>query len=168
VLLGNICSPKQHPTIPIKDLIQAGYPVYGANGQIGFYSAYTHARVTIAITCRGATCGTVNVVPAFSYITGNAMALDDLDEKKIDIGYLAAALRVRGFRDVISGSAQPQITRGPLLTIALPLPPLKDQRRVASILDRVSELQEKHRTVLERLEIFRNAVFLETFGDVQE
>src|ERR1700675_4564151 len=96
VSLGSICSPKQHPTISIKELTQSGYPVYGANGQIGFFDTYTHDKTTIAVTCRGATCGTVNVVPAFSYITGNAMALDDLDEDRSDISYLASALRARG------------------------------------------------------------------------
>jgi type I restriction enzyme S subunit len=149
----------------MKELTQSGYSVYGANGLIGYFNSYTHDKTTIAVTCRGATCGTVNVVPAFSYITGNAMALDDLDECRVDIGYLAAALRARGFNDVISGSAQPQITRQPLLNIQIPLPPLYAQHRIAAILDQADALRRKRHRALERLESFTKAIFFELFGD---
>ncbi|SDC54077.1 Type I restriction modification DNA specificity domain-containing protein [Sphingomonas sp. YR710] len=77
--LLDICRPRQWPTISREQFTENGYPVYGANGQIGLYSQFTHESETIAITCRGATCGTINLVPAKSYITGNAMALDNLD-----------------------------------------------------------------------------------------
>jgi type I restriction enzyme, S subunit len=163
VTLGSICSPKQHRTVSMSELTQSGYPVYGANGQIGFYHSFTHDSPTIAITCRGATCGTVNVVPPFSYITGNAMALDDLDEKRVDMKYLASALRARGFNDVISGSAQPQITRQPLLTIAIPLPPLNEQRRIGAILDQADMVRQKRSITLDMLERLANSVYRVTF-----
>lgn len=134
VALGDICSPKQHKTIPTSALLPKGYPVFGANGQIGFYSEYTHSNETVAITCRGATCGTINVAPAMSYITGNAMALDNLDQGRVDLRFLVYALRNRGLHDVISGSAQPQITRAPLLDLKIPLPPLAEQKRFAKMI----------------------------------
>jgi type I restriction enzyme S subunit len=36
VKLHDICRAKQWPTIPMSALKESGYPVYGANGQIGF------------------------------------------------------------------------------------------------------------------------------------
>jgi type I restriction enzyme S subunit len=36
VLLGEICQPQQWPTISSTDLVDVGYPVYGANGFIGY------------------------------------------------------------------------------------------------------------------------------------
>ena len=78
VNLIDICRPKQWPTIPKNEMLVAGYPVYGANGKIGFYSDFNHLEPTILITCRGATCGTINVCEPKSYVTGNAMALDEL------------------------------------------------------------------------------------------
>jgi type I restriction enzyme, S subunit len=161
--LGEICSPKQHPTISSAELTVDGYPVFGANGRIGFYKSYTHDDTTIAVTCRGATCGTVNIVPAYSYITGNAMALDKLDTSRVDLGFLAYALRFRGLSDVISGSAQPQITRGPLLGVQIPLPPLDDQKRIAAILDQADELRRKRRQTLEKLDNLRDSIFIDTF-----
>jgi type I restriction enzyme S subunit len=166
VALGEICLPKQHPTISSSDLTDDGYPAYGANGQIGFYSTYTHDRTTIAITCRGATCGTVNIVPAYSYISGNAMALDNLDERQVDLYFLAHALQSRGLTDVISGSAQPQITRGPLVGVQVPLPPLPEQRRIAAILDQADALRAKRRAALAQLDEMTQAIFMEMFGDL--
>lgn len=164
VELGDICHPKQHKTISANTLLEEGYPVFGANGQIGFYSAYTHDQDTIAITCRGATCGTVNLVPAFSYITGNAMALDKLDQARADINFLAYALRYRGLHDVISGSAQPQITRGPLLGLRIPLPPLEEQRRIAAILDQADALRRLRHRTLTHLNTLAQSIFHEMFG----
>jgi type I restriction enzyme S subunit len=60
VLLTALCRPKQWKTISTRDLKSKGYPVYGANGKIGFYDIYTHENPTLLITCRGATCGTIN------------------------------------------------------------------------------------------------------------
>ncbi|WP_426263778.1 restriction endonuclease subunit S [Sphingomonas sp. PWP1-2] len=137
--LLDICRPRQWPTISREQFTENGYPVYGANGQIGFYSQFTHDSETIAITCRGATCGTINLVPAKSYITGNAMALDDLDDSLVAQSYLYQALQHWGVANSISGSAQPQITRQSLNHVAFPFPPLDEQRRVAEVLRSVDE-----------------------------
>jgi len=167
VRLGEICSPKQHPTISTADLTADGYPAFGANGQIGFYKSFTHDRTTIAITCRGATCGTVNIVPAYSYISGNAMALDNLNTDGVDLKFLVYSLRVRGLADVISGTAQPQITRAPLLEVKVPLPPLGEQRRIAAILDEADALRRKRRQALSLSERLPQAIFMEMFGSAR-
>jgi type I restriction enzyme S subunit len=137
VLLMEVCSPKQWLTISTDQLLDSGFPVYGANGQIGHYSEYNHEHPTVLVTCRGATCGTINVSAAKCYVTGNAMALDDPDPNRITIQYLEAALRLRGMRDTISGSAQPQITRQSLSSVRLALPPLDLQREFGSWADAV-------------------------------
>ena len=163
--LFEICRPKQWKTISSKDLSEHGYPVYGANGIIGFHSEYNHEKPTILITCRGATCGTINVSVPFSYINGNAMALDDLDENKAYINYISYYLKYRGLADVISGSAQPQITREGLQSVKIPLPPLAEQRRIASILDQADELRQKRQQAIEKLDQLLQATFIDMFGD---
>ncbi|MEL4443306.1 restriction endonuclease subunit S [Acinetobacter baumannii] len=163
--LFEICRPKQWKTISSKDLSENGYPVYGANGIIGFHSEYNHEKPTILITCRGATCGTINVSVPFSYINGNAMALDDLDENKAYINYISYYLKYRGLADVISGSAQPQITREGLQSVKIPLPPLSEQRRIASILDQADELRQKRQQAIKKLDQLLQATFIDMFGD---
>jgi len=121
--LTKICSPKQWPTISSKELTDSGFPVYGANGTIGFYSSYNHEQPTVLITCRGATCGTINVCEPKSYVTGNAMALDEPDLGKTSLEFLACYLNVRGLNDTITGAAQPQITRQNLQVVTVFVPP---------------------------------------------
>ncbi|PDM39735.1 restriction endonuclease subunit S [Geobacillus sp. LYN3] len=130
--LSDICSPKQWKTISMNQLTDEGYPVYGANGIIGYYSEYTHTEETILITCRGATCGEINICQPYSYVTGNAMALDSLDKEKVDLKYLYYYLKYRGFKDVISGSAQPQITRNNISKIKIYLPDKNRQMLISS------------------------------------
>ncbi|MCI7477212.1 MAG: restriction endonuclease subunit S, partial [Selenomonadales bacterium] len=110
IKLIDVCTPKQWKTIPTSDLLDEGYPVYGANGIIGYYSEFNHEDSVIAVTCRGATCGAINITMPKSYVTGNAMCLDNV-RSDIEIEYLYYCLRYYDFNNVISGSAQPQITR---------------------------------------------------------
>jgi len=135
VNLFEISRPTQWKTISISELKPEGYLVYGANGLIGFYDKYTHEKPTVMITCRGASCGNIHVSKPFSYINGNAMALDGLLEECCHLSYLENFLRLRGFEDVISGSAQPQITRASLQIISLPLAPYKEQTRIVEKLE---------------------------------
>ncbi|MFJ5384110.1 restriction endonuclease subunit S [Pectobacterium sp. CHL-2024] len=168
VKLHDICRPKQWKTIAASSLLESGYPVYGANGKIGFYSKFTHEFPTLMITCRGATCGNVHISEPMAYINGNAMALDDLDRNKVDIKYLYYFFLKRGFDDVISGSAQPQITGQGLTKVEIPLPPLLEQKRIAAILDKANDISQKREQAIKLADDFLRAKFLEMFGDPVE
>ncbi|HET6843954.1 MAG TPA: restriction endonuclease subunit S [Candidatus Angelobacter sp.] len=165
VALHEICRPTQWPTIPQTAFVDKGYPVYGANGKIGCYTEFNHEKPTVLITCRGATCGTINVSEPKSYVTGNAMALDDLQESIVSREYLVYALRRVGLSRAISGTAQPQITRQSLTAISIRVPPLTEQRRIAAILDQAEQLQAKRRAALAQIDTLTQAIFIELFGD---
>jgi len=148
----------------MEQLTDNGYPVYGANGKIGYYHSYTHERPTLLITCRGATCGTLNISEPFSYVNGNAMALDDLSSE-VELHYLFFYLLNRNLNDVISGSAQPQITRTGLEKVKIPLPPLQIQKKIAAVLEKADELRRKREEQIKRLDDLLQATFLDMFGD---
>ncbi|HPB91842.1 MAG TPA: restriction endonuclease subunit S, partial [Rugosibacter sp.] len=60
--LGESCDIYQPKTISTKEMVPEGaYPVFGANGIIGRYDKFNHEEPQLLITCRGATCGSVNV-----------------------------------------------------------------------------------------------------------
>jgi type I restriction enzyme S subunit len=146
--LVEICRPKQWPTITSQELLQEGYPVYGANGLIGYFSTFNHAEPTVLITCRGATCGTINISPPNCYVTGNAMALDDPLPDQVQLNFLAEVLRMRGVDDAISGSAQPQITRQSLSVVEIALPPLQMQREYAAAAEQITLTRKSHEGAL--------------------
>ena len=166
--LFEICNPKQWKTISIDNLDKNGkYPVYGANGIIGYYSEYNHEKPTLCITCRGATSGELNISTSYSYINGNTMALDDLDETKVDINFLYYFLKKRGFKDIISGSAQPQITRIALKKINIPLYTLNFQKKVASDLKKAEDIITFYKNQLLNLTELVKSLFTTMFGDIK-
>lgn len=165
VRLTEICKPKQWKNLPISELTEEGYPVYGANGIIGKYREFNHEYPTLAITCRGATCGTINITQPKSYITSNAMALNDMSDE-VDQMFLYYALNKRGFKDVITGAAQPQITREGLSKIVLEIPEKKeDQLHIANILSKAENLIAQRKESIRLLDEFLKSTFLEMFGD---
>ena len=163
VRLGEICRPRQWKTLSKKDLVADGYPVYGANGKIGFATEFTHSKPTLLIGCRGS-CGSVHVTEPFSYANGNAMALDDLNEECIETKYLYHYFLHRGFQDVITGTSQPQIIQKHLRQVEIPLPPLEEQRRIAAILDKATALEALSAKQSSLLEEAEKHLFLEYFG----
>ncbi|PHQ83308.1 MAG: hypothetical protein COB58_02000 [Thalassobium sp.] len=157
-LLTDLVNPKQWKTIATKDLLEEGYVVYGANGKIGFYNEFTHENPTLMITCRGATCGNLHISEPYSYINGNAMALDKQSVNLVGVNFLRYVLEARGLEDTISGSAQPQITRQGLSEVRIPLPPLAEQKVIA---DKIDTLLAQVKTTKARLNRIPN--ILKTF-----
>ena len=162
--LCEICSPKQWKTISTDMLTDGGYPVYGANGVIGCYSEYNHEEPTLLVTCRGATCGTLNICEPYSYVNGNAMALDNLTDE-VDINYLYYYLLNRGFEDVITGSAQPQIVRQSLQKVSVTYPDKEKQQEIVTTLEKVSKLIALRKEQLAKLDQLVKSRFIELFGD---
>jgi len=143
--LVDICNPKQWPTISSKQLQDHGYPVFGANGLIGFFDSFNHPDPTVLVTCREASCGTINISPPNCYVTGNSMAMDNPNPDLLTTEYLAWVLRLRGMNDVISGSAQPQITRQGLEAVTIPVPSIEAQHDFANELSAVTRLDATSR-----------------------
>lgn len=164
VALTDICQPKQWKTIPMAELKATGYPVYGANGIIGYSDEYNHENKTILIACRGASCGAINVCLPKSYVTGNAMCLDGLSEE-FDLYFLQHYLQAYDFKQVISGSAQPQITRSGLNSVMVPILPTSSQRRISRILNVVDENRKQAEHAVNYLDTLIKSRFIEMFGD---
>ena len=164
VKLSDICNPKQWRTIPTSDLLDEGYPVYGANGIIGYYSEYNHENPVVTVTCRGATCGSINITVPNAYITGNAMCLDDV-RSDIEMDYLYYCLKHYNFNNVISGSAQPQITRQGMDKIYISIYGHDEQKKIVEKLKKVENIINLRKQEIQLLDDFIKARFVEMFGD---
>ncbi len=115
------------------------YSVFGANGIIGKYHKFNHEESQLLITCRGATCGSVNISEPFSWITGNAMVVRP---KVTNLALHFVEFFFRGAVDlggVITGAAQPQITRQSLAPVPIPHPPHEEQQQIVAVLDEAFE-----------------------------
>lgn len=150
--LGEVCDIYQPKTISAKQMITDGeYVVFGANGIIGRYDKYNHEDSQLLITCRGATCGSVNVSTPKSWITGNAMVVRPKNES-LELKYLEYLFRGGiDVTSVITGSAQPQITRANLEPVEISYPEsIAEQKRIVKKLDEVFEKVTKAKEAAEK------------------
>ena len=147
VQLGDLGLFYQPKTLSQREIdTQKGYPVYGANGVIGFYKKYNHEFPQIIITCRGSTCGTVGITVEKSWINGNAMVFNLDSNQNVDKYYMFYLCASFDFRKIITGSGQPQIVREPLQQWQTKIPALTEQTAIADILstaDKEIELLKK-------------------------
>ena len=152
VELGEVCDLYQPKTITSNEILDEGpYKVYGANGPIGYFTEYNHEEPEVLITCRGATCGTINMSEAKSWVTGNAMVAQPKGAN-INKGYLRYALIGSNLSSTITGAAQPQITRQSLAPFKIPLPPIPEQERIVSALEEERQMVEAAQALAERME----------------
>ena len=165
--LGNISSMYQPKTISQEEMIENGeYVVYGANGIIGRYDKFNHELPQLLVTCRGATCGTINISQPYSWITGNSMVIQP-NKETVRLDYLKYYLsQPLLMSQVITGAAQPQITRAnlSLLNVKYPTSIVK-QQEIAKILNKTNELVEKRKEQLRELDTLAESVFYDMFGD---
>lgn len=167
IFLGEVCNLYQPKTIATGCLDSNGkYLVYGANGVIGKYNEYNHKFPEVLITCRGATCGTINISKPFSWINGNAMVVHPKEENLLDFAFLGKAVSAINYSKVITGAAQPQITRANLQKVQIVIPTLVEQQTIASELDAVQEMVDGYKAQIADLDALAQSIFHNTFGNV--
>lgn len=152
--------------LPTKQLSDTGYPVFGANGQIGFYSEYMYKEPQALMSCRGAYSGTMNKSLPYSYVTSNSLIISSpRGLMGTDcIYYLFSALNVS---ELISGTAQPQVTVQAFDGFPIPLSPLAEQQRIVdrieSLFAKLDEAKEKAQAVVDSFETRKAAILHKAF-----
>jgi type I restriction enzyme S subunit len=155
--LGDICEIYQPKTISKSELIPNGeFLVYGANGVIGNYDKFNHEDSEVLVTCRGATCGTVNVSKPYSWINGNAMVVRPKHES-LRKDFLTFVLKSVNYEKITTGTAQPQITRVPLANVEITVPSLAAQEKVINIIGSIFELLSKLKLEISNRDLLKDA-----------
>ena len=147
--LGEVCDIVYGKGLPIKELKSSGYPVFGANGIIGFNDKFLFEEPQVLISCRGAASGKINLSPPKCYVTNNSLVLDIKKKDELDRNYLFFALNIANKTKLVTGTAQPQVTINNAVELEIPLPPLPEQQAiVAKIEELFSELENGKKELL--------------------
>lgn len=159
--LGEICEIVYGKGFPTKELKAEGFPVFGANGVIGFNDTYLYEDSQVLISCRGAYSGKINLSPQKCWITNNSLVIK-LVNPNIDKLFLYYALQAVSKKNLVTGTAQPQVTINNANELIIPLPPLYTQRlivsRIESLFARLDKVVQHLRTAQQQLKTYRQAV----------
>lgn len=169
---GDLVTVKQGKYVAKSDLASSRsedtpVPTVGANGVLGYVPKASYQRRVPLVTCRGSNCGLIQYPLEPVWVNNNAMALDaGTDEENSFIYYLALNT---DFNDVVSGSAQPQITAGPLKSKAVSVPPREYWPTIAATLGALDDKIESNRRAIGALEalgeaILERALKLDAYG----
>lgn len=140
--LGDVVKIAYGKNLPTSRLLDSGYPVFGGNGQIGFYDRFLYSEPQVLVSCRGEASGKVNISLPNSFITNNSLILER-KENGISFEYLKFYALAYDFGLHVSGSAQPQITIDGLFNAEFRWPPLG---LVESFTEVVRPLEDKRLT----------------------
>ncbi|AQA18346.1 hypothetical protein BST95_08990 [Halioglobus japonicus] len=78
---------------------------------------------------------------------------------------LGSETMYRKFSALAGGAVVKNLNIDLVKGVEIPLPPLKEQKRIAAILDKTDAIRRKRRQVIQLAEEFLRAVFLDMFGD---
>ena len=91
------------------------------------------------------------------------------DSNRLDRGYLAHYLKSKKFVSWISsqtaGAKMPRVSMKVFWSHAIPLPPLKEQKHIATILDKADAIRRKRQQSINLTDQLLRSVFLDMFGD---
>lgn len=170
--LGEVAEFLDHKRRPItaKDRIKGPYPYYGANGQQDSVSDYIFDEPLIIVAEDGGHFenpdrGIAYRIDGKCWVNNHAHVLRP--NAGVDLAYLCRVLENYDVSPYISGTTRAKLTKGQAENIEIPLPPLAEQKRIASILDQADDLRRKRQRSLDHLSTLGQAIFHEMFGDIR-
>ncbi len=81
------------------------------------------------------------------------------------VHFINSANFQRQITNNITGTTRQRISRGNLAKVAIPLPSLEEQKRIAAILDKADAIRRKRQQAIALTDQLLRSVFLELFGD---
>ena len=158
--LGSICENLDSKRVPVTQSSRksGNTPYYGASGIVDYVADYIFNEDLLLVSEDGANLLARTYPIAFS-ITGKAWVNNHAHvlrfTEKITQSFVEYYLNVISLEPYVSGMAQPKLNQKSLNSIAIPIPPLSQQKRIVTILDEAFE--EIDRTIANTKKNLTNA-----------
>ena len=112
---------------------EGSYPVYGGNGLRGYYEDYSNEGDYVLVGRQGALCGNINYASGRFWATDHAVVC--YPRREFSLTWFGETLRSMNLGQYSLSAAQPGLSVDRIREIKMPLPPLSEQRLIASYLD---------------------------------
>lgn len=145
---------KYGKTLSTSKILSSGlYPVYGANGIIGYYNEKNCNDYKVLITSRGNGSGDVlRTYDKESFVTNNSFIISPLNDY-MSFGYVYQLMKKIDFKVLCTGSAQPQLTNNSISKLTICVPPksiiIKFEKLICDICEKINTLNYQNRCLNE-------------------
>lgn len=126
------------------------YPVYGANGIIGYAAEYNARGPLIVVGRVGSYCGSLRYCESDVWVTDNALVCRA--KCPGDTRYWYYALRACGLNRYRAGSGQPLLSQSTLYNVAVCVVDASDRQRIGEILGAIDDKIAANDRVIEAAE----------------
>ncbi len=171
VPFGDVVENFDSKRIPIKQADRkqksGKYPYYGASGVIDYIDDYIFDGEYLLVAEDGANLLSRSTPIAFRasgkmWVNNHAHIVKF--NGRADLRYLEYYLNSISLVAFVTGSAQPKLNRKKLDNIRIPIPPLKEQKRIAAILDKADTIRRKRKQTVCFAENLLESAFVGKFG----
>jgi type I restriction enzyme S subunit len=149
--LGDVLVFQRGHDLPKTEMVEGNYPVAGSNGIIGFHSKYTTKGPGITIG-RSGNIGTPHFYKNNFWAHNTVLYVKDFKgNSEIFLYYF---LKTIDFKQFNTGSAVPSLNRNHIHELLVEVPPLSEQKSIASVLsslDNKIDLLHRQNTTLEKM-----------------
>lgn len=168
--LGEICEILDNKRIPItaSNRKSGPYPYYGANGVQDYVDSYIFDDELVLLAEDGGNFGSKEKPIAYRvsgkcWVNNHAHVLKP--KEGLDVNYLCYSLMFYDVTGLVNGATRQKLTQADMKQMEIPLPPMEEQKKIAAVLDKVSDLIAKRRRQLDKLDLLVKARFVEMFGE---
>ena len=137
--LGEIFTLQAGKNITSKDIsdkedTEHRFPCYGGNGLRGYVCGYNRDGRFPLIGRQGALCGNINLADGLFYATEHAVVVETYCETNVD--WAVHTLTHLNLNQYATSTAQPGLSVSTINEVLIPLPPIEEQRRIVSCLNK--------------------------------
>ena len=142
------------------------YPIFSGYRYVGRYNEFNVEENTLIVVARGVGgTGDVKLTKEKCYLTNLSIAVENLDNTIANVKYLYYYFQLNNLRYLDSGSAQSQITITDLEKLAINLPPLETQRKIARVLGAIDDKIELNNSINKNLEQQIKSIYSNSFNN---
>jgi len=170
VKLDEVCEILDSKRIPItaSERNKGIYPYYGANGIQDYVNDYIFDDELVLLAEDGGNFGSKEKPIAFrvsgkSWVNNHAHVLKP--KENIDVDYLCYSLMYFDVTKLINGSTRQKLTQSAMREIKIPFVEMKEQQHIVKVLDTISEIIEKRKQQIAKLDELEKSLFIEMFGN---